>query len=110
MTAREPFDIALPAWWRQFLSSQRDEVRRVVTELVAARGMLPLLMKVRNGHHWTPEEKAELLGYLRRIAHLSPYFVALLLPGSVLLLPVYAWWLDRRRNRRQSPAAAKADD
>ncbi len=31
---------------------------------------------------------------------LSPYLIALLLPGSVLLLPIYAWWLDRRRLKR----------
>lgn len=91
---------ALPVWWRQVLSSQRREVRRVLTELMAARGIMPLLMKARNGQQWTPAEREELLGHLRRMAHLSPYLIALALPGSVLLLPAYAWWLDRRRIRR----------
>lgn len=91
---------ALPGWWRQVLSSQRREVRRVLTELMAARGIMPLLMKARNGQQWTPAEREELLGHLRRMAHLSPYLIALVLPGSVLLLPAYAWWLDRRRVRR----------
>lgn len=90
----------LPAWWQQLLSSQRREVRRVVAEVMATRGMMPLLMKVRNGGQWTPAEKAEVLSYMRRMAHLSPYLVVLVLPGSVLLLPAYAWWLDRRRLRR----------
>lgn len=90
----------LPAWWQQLLSSQRREVRRVVTEVMATRGMMPLLMKVRNGGQWTPAEKAEVLSHMRRMAHLSPYLVVLVLPGSVLLLPAYAWWLDRRRLRR----------
>jgi hypothetical protein len=92
--------VRLPAWWQQLLSSQRREMRRVLAELMAARGMMPLLMKVRNGGQWTPEEKAELLGHLRRMAHISPYLIALMLPGSVLMLPAYAWWLDRRRLRR----------
>lgn len=91
----------LPSWWQQLLSTQRREMQRVVAELMVTRGMMPLLMKSRNGGNWTPAEKDELLGHLRRMAHLSPYLIALLLPGSVLILPVYAWWLDRRRlNRR----------
>jgi hypothetical protein len=93
-------ELALPAWWRQIVSSQRREARRILTELMATRGIMPLLMKARNGERWTPAEKEALLGHLRRMAHLSPYLIALLLPGSVLLLPVYAWWLDRRRLRR----------
>jgi hypothetical protein len=87
-------------WWQQIATSQRREVRRVVAELLVARGMMPLLMKSRNGGRWTPAEKAELLAHLRRMAHLSPYLIALILPGSMLILPVYAWWLDRRRLRR----------
>lgn len=92
---------ALPGWWRQMLSSQRREARRILGELMETRGMMPLLMKARNGVAWTPAEKEELLGHLRRMAHLSPYLIVLLLPGSVLLLPAYAWWLDRRRLKRQ---------
>ena len=68
---------------------------------MATRGMMPLLMKARNGGQWTATEKEELLGHLRRMAHLSPYLLFLLLPGSMLLLPIYAWWLDRRRLQRQ---------
>lgn len=90
----------LPGWWRQIVSTQRREARRVLAELVETRGIMPLLMKARNGERWTPDEKEELLAHLRRMAHLSPYLIALLLPGSVLMLPVYAWWLDRRRLKR----------
>lgn len=97
----ERLSAALPAWWQQLWSSQRREVQRVLGELMAARGAMPLLMKVRNGGHWTPAEREELLGHMRRMAHLSPYLIALLLPGSMLLLPIYAWWLDRRRLRRK---------
>ena len=92
---------SLPPWWRQVFSSQRREVRRVVGEMMALRGVLPLLMKSRNGGAWTAEEKAQLLAHLRRLTHLSPYLLFLLLPGSAVLLPVYAWWLDRRRRQRR---------
>lgn len=91
---------AIPAWWQQVLKTQRREARRVLAELMATRGMMPLLMKARNGGQWTPAEKEEVVGHLRRMAHLSPYLIALVMPGSALLLPVYAWWLDRRRLRR----------
>lgn len=91
---------ALPGWWQQILTSQRREARRVLSELLATRGIMPLLMKARNGGQWTPAEKEEILGHLRRMVHLSPYLVALVMPGSMLLLPAYAWWLDRRRLKR----------
>lgn len=90
----------LPGWWRQMWSAQRREARRVLAELMVTRGMMPLLMKARNGEQWTAQEKEELLSHLRRMVHLSPYLIALLMPGSVLLLPAYAWWLDRRRLKR----------
>lgn len=89
-----------PAWWRQVVASQRRETRRLLAELLATRGVLPLLMKARNGERWSASEKQELLVHLRRMAHLSPFLIALLLPGSMLLLPAYAWWLDRRRLSR----------
>lgn len=90
----------LPGWWQQLVFSQRREVCRILRELASARGMMPLLMKARNGSQWTAEEKVEILGHLRRMAHLSLYLIVLLLPGSILLLPAYAWWLDRRRLKR----------
>ena len=93
-------ETVLPAWWRQMVISQRRQTRRILAELIATRGIMPLLMKVRNGNHWTPDEKVELIRHMRRMVRLSPYLIALLLPGSILLLPVYAWWLDRRRLRR----------
>ena len=77
--------------------SQKREARRVMSELSAIRGLVPLLMKARNGDAWTRAERNELLAQLRRLSHLSPYLMLLVMPGSVLLLPVYAWWLDRRR-------------
>lgn len=83
-----------------FVSTQKREARHVVTELLAIRGLMPLLMKSRNGSNWSPEEKAELIIQLRRLSRLSPYLFFLIVPGSALMLPAYAWWLDRRRGVR----------
>jgi hypothetical protein len=68
---------------------------------------MAVLMKQRNGENWTSEERQRLHARMRRLARLSPALVLLLLPGSVLLLPAYAWWLDRRRKRRRTADAVE---
>ncbi len=92
----EPSDTAL----KRLLASQKQQAREFVADLVRMRGLMPLLMKHRNGSTWTNDEKTELLCQLRILSRLSPYLFFLLLPGSALLLPIYAWWLDRRRKGR----------
>ncbi|WP_301103034.1 hypothetical protein [Propionivibrio sp.] len=84
-------------------ASQKRQAREFVADIVRMRNLMPLLMKNRNGGRWTSEEKSELLAQMRIISRVSPYLLFLLLPGSVLLLPVYAWWLDRRRKPRSTP-------
>ena len=79
------------------------EKRHLLNEILQVRGLMPLLMKQRNKGRWTPEDRAELRRHLRRLSHLSPYLVVMALPGSFVLLPVLAWWLDRRRNRGRRP-------
>jgi hypothetical protein len=64
------------------------------------QGLLPLLMKQRNGSRWAPAERAQLRGHLRNLTSLSPYLLVLLAPGSFVLFPLLAWWLDRRRQIR----------
>ena len=61
---------------------------------------MPLLMKQRNGNRWTADERRELKDHLNTLSQISPYLVALAVPGSMLMLPVLAWWLDRRRGKR----------
>ncbi|GAB4447298.1 MAG: hypothetical protein OHK0026_13750 [Rhodocyclaceae bacterium] len=72
----------------------------IIASLNTIAGIVPTLMKPRNGERWTAEDRRRLHRSLRGLAHLSPILILLLLPGSVLLLPAYAWWLDRRRKRR----------
>ena len=77
------------------------EKRHLLNEILQVRGLMPLLMKQRNKGSWTAEDRAELQVHLRRLSNLSPYLVVLALPGSFVLLPALAWWLDRRRLRNR---------
>ena len=82
------------------------EKKHLLSEILQVRGLMPLLMKPRNKQRWTPEDRAELRVHLRRLSSISPYLVVIALPGSFLMLPALAWWLDRRRNRQQPGPAA----
>lgn len=82
------------------LQAQKRERDRIIAEMLKIRGLMPLLMKPRNGQSWTRAERRELLEQLRALSSLSPYLLAVALPGSVLMLPLLAWWLDRRRRKR----------
>ncbi len=88
------------------IDSQKRQAREFVADMVRMRGLMPLLMKNRNGGTWTAMERAELLAQLRVLSRVSPYLLFLLLPGSALLLPAYAWWLDRRRKMRTTRPAS----
>ena len=90
---------------KTLLAAQQRERDQVLAELVKIKGLVPLLMKSRNGTQWTTDERAELAGKLKAVAHLSPYLAVMILPGSFLLLPLLAWWLDRRRQRRGSASS-----
>lgn len=85
-------------------ASQKRRARDLVADVLCMRGLMPLLMKRRNGGCWTAEERAQLVRQLRAFSRVSPALLFLLLPGSVLLLPAYAWWLDRRHRRRRRPS------
>ena len=79
------------------LTRERDRIR---AEMQVIQGLLPLVMKQRNGSKWTPAERTQLQGYLITLTSLGPYLLALMAPGSFVLFPLLAWWLDRRRRKR----------
>ncbi|WIM04955.1 MAG: hypothetical protein OHM77_09630 [Candidatus Nitricoxidivorans perseverans] len=95
-----PAVLRRPALLDHMLAAQKRERDIVLAETGKIRGLMPLLMKRRNGGRWTREERERLSEQLHALAHLSPYLVVLALPGSFVVLPVLAWWLDRRRGRR----------
>lgn len=82
------------------LEAQKRERDLLIAEFAQIKGLMPLLMRHRNGGRWSRDERRTLQQQLKALAHLSPYLVVLVLPGSFVILPVLAWWLDRRRIRR----------
>lgn len=85
---------------RSMFEAQQRERKQIVDQAIRVRGLMPLLMKPRNGKPWTRAERDELQEQLRALRDLSPYLLVLALPGSFMMLPVLAWWLDRRRTNR----------
>lgn len=85
---------------RRMLDAQKRQRDHLIGEFREVRGLRSLLMKRRNGSRWTDTERDALQRQLRALAHLSPYLVVLAVPGSFVVMPMLAWWLDRRRIRR----------
>ena len=89
-----------PVWFCSFLAGNSRERLRLHDELALMKGAWPLLMKQRSGGKWTAEEKAQLKAMIRSASSVSPYLFIWALPGSVVLLPFMAWYLDRQRKSR----------
>jgi hypothetical protein len=94
---RTPQQLAL---FGRVLEAQRREREFVLAEVLKVRGLMPLLMKQRNGQRWSAEERRLLREHMRALTRLSPYLFTMAVPGSLLILPLLAWWLDRRRGKR----------
>jgi hypothetical protein len=97
--------IRAPLPLRRALELAERERKFVLSEMVQVKGLMPVLMKRRNKQQWTKEDLAEIRAQVRRISKLSPYLVIIVMPGGFAVLPVLAWWLDRRRNGRTVKAA-----
>ena len=89
-----------PVWFCSFLAGNSREKSRLRDELALIKGAWPLMMKQRNGGKWTADEKARLKAMVRSASSVSPYLFIWAVPGSVLLLPLLAWFLDRQRKQR----------
>jgi hypothetical protein len=83
---------------RALHDTQRVFIR---TELTQISGLIPVLMKRRNGGQWSREDRAILQRDLQAVRNLSPYLIPIVMPGGILLLPLLAWWLDNRRKQRR---------
>jgi len=95
-----PLRLRLPLPIHRAFELAERERKFVLSELVQVKGLMPVLMKRRNKQRWSPEDLAEIRAHLQRISKLSPYLVVIVMPGGFAMLPILAWWLDRRRNRR----------
>ena len=85
-------------------SMQQRHRLHIRSELSQVRGLIPILMKRRNGGQWSKEERAILLRDLRALSKLSPYLIPILMPGGILMFPFVAWWMDVRRRDRENAA------
>jgi len=94
-----------PVIVRTVMEIMDRERKYVLGEVVQVTGLMPLLMKPRNKQKWTPEDKRQIVVHLRRLSMVSPYLAVMVMPGSFVVLPALAWWLDRRRqsNLRKNP-------
>jgi hypothetical protein len=80
----------------------------ILTEVTHIQGFMGLLMKQRNGSCWSKEDKASLRIHLRHLAHSIPSLGIFILPGGWFLLPLLAFFLDRR-NRKNRPALLRGE-
>lgn len=83
---------------------------RVRAEIQRIPGLMTLLMKPRNGERWSAEDRAVLRTQLRGLGLLGLYVTTLAVPGTVLTLPLLAWWLDRRRVDRTKLVSGNKSD
>ena len=91
---------------RDFYDMVDRERKYMIAEISQVKGLMPLLMKPRNKQKWSAADKRELKVHLKRLSQVSPYIAVIVLPGGFAILPVLAWWLDRRRGRRATPKPA----
>jgi hypothetical protein len=100
-----------PVIVRSMLEMMDREKKYVLGEVVQVTGLMPLLMKPRNHQKWTSEDKRQIVEHLRRLSAVSPYLAVMVMPGSFVVLPALAWWLDRRRQnstRRKLPQGSNS--
>ena len=88
--------------WIKVRLMQETQRLYIYNELSQVRGLIQILMKRRNGEQWSREERELLLRNLRAISNLSPYLAPILMPGGMLVLPLLAWWIDRRSKGRKN--------
>ena len=87
-----------PVIVRTVMEIMDRERKYVLGEVVQISGLMPLLMKPRNKQKWSAEDKRQIVNHLRRLSMVSPYLAVMAMPGSFVVLPALAWWLDRRRS------------
>ncbi len=86
-----------PEWLSSFLAGNSRETTRFKQEMATIRGSVVWLVRQRRQGQWTAHERAHLREVMRTASSVSPYLVIWVVPGSLLLLPFLAWFIDRRR-------------
>lgn len=97
-------------WGKMLLNIQNRERTQLLEEMTQMRELMPLLMKQRNGYQWTNDDRQHIREHLRNLVKISPYIILFVAPGGLFLLPIMAWWLDRRRLKRNADAQRALDE
>lgn len=90
-----------PEWFCSFLAGNSREKSRLRREMATMKGSVTWLVQQRRQGSWTAQERAHLRDVMRSASSVSPYLFIWVIPGSMLLLPFLAWFLDRQRKRRE---------
>ena len=94
-----------PEWFCALLAGNSREKNRFKRDIATIRGSVVFLARQRRQGQWTAHERQHLREVMRTASSVSPYLVIWVVPGSMLLLPFLAWFIDHRRKRRQPPDA-----
>ena len=93
----------------RILSRLRAAPALAVSQARDIYGLVPIFINHRQGDRWTPKERAAVSRRLRVLAHVTSYVVLFVLPGSILFLPLLAWWFRRQTmSSNAAPAAVVA--
>ena len=90
-----------PEWFCSFLAGNSREKSRLKREMATMKGSVVWLVQQRRQGNWTVDERAHLRDVMRSASSVSPYLFIWVIPGSMLILPFMAWFLDRQRKRRE---------
>ena len=97
-----------PEWFSAFLAGTRREKTGLRQEVATMKGSVVWLLRQRRQGQWSSQERTQLRQVMRSASSVSPYLVIWVIPGSLLLLPFLAWFIDRRRSQRaQAKEAAE---
>jgi len=89
-------------FFKRLISKNRD---MILEESQHIRGFMRLLMKYRNtGIELTREETHDLKSYVKRLSLHVPVLIIIVLPFGLVLLPILAEILDRRKKSRNQSA------
>jgi hypothetical protein len=92
----------IKSFFKKFISKNRE---MILEEGQHIRGFMRLLMKYRNnGIQWTQEETHDLKSHVKRLSLHAPFLMIIVLPFGLVLLPILAEVLDRRKKRRNQSA------
>lgn len=92
-----------PEWFSAFLVGNHREKTRLKRELATLKGSVVWLLRQRRQGHWTAQEREHLRSVMRSASSVSPYLLIWVVPGSLLLLPFLAWFIDHRRKSSTPP-------